>query len=149
MLTHNEGNPPIHQWTRESKKNLLKNEKAKKIGEEIQIGWRQTKNLQRLVCGTAQGGSKNTQTVEDAGCWKCGNCRVACPVLTEGRRFSSTNTNKTYQIKQHLDCDSEFVIYLGTCLKCKGQYVGKSQTPFKKETLKSPAGDREKNCGPW
>ena len=34
---------------------------------------------------------------------------------------------------QHLDCDSQFVIYLGTCQKYKGQYVGKSQTPFKKQ----------------
>ena len=132
IFTYNQGNPPIQQWIRESKKLLIKNEKAKKIGEKIQIGWRQPKNLQRLVCGTAQGGSKTTQTVEDAGCWKCGHCRVACPILIEGKTFSSTNTKKQYQIKQHLDCDSQFVIYLGTCQKCKGQYVGKSQTPFKK-----------------
>ena len=25
-----------------------------------------------------------------------------------------------------------FVIYLATCQRCKGQYVGKSQTPFKR-----------------
>jgi hypothetical protein len=51
--------------------------------------------------------------------------------LTEGNIFSSTNTKKTYVIKQHLDCTSSFVIYLGTCQRCNGQYVGKSQTPFK------------------
>ena len=29
-------------------------------------------------------------------------------------------------------CDSPFVVYLGTCSTCsKGQYVGKSVTPFK------------------
>ena len=31
-----------------------------------------------------------------------------------------------------MDCDSEWVIYLVTCQKCKGQYVGKSKTPFKR-----------------
>ena len=45
--------------------------------------------------------------------------------------FTSTNTGNTYKVKQILDCPSSFVIYLVTCKKCKGQYVGKSQTPFK------------------
>ena len=31
-----------------------------------------------------------------------------------------------------MTCDSSFVVYLATCLRCKGQYVGKSVTPFKK-----------------
>ena len=44
----------------------------------------------------------------------------------------STNTQKSYRIRHHLTCDSDFVIYLATCLKCEGQYVGKSQTPFKR-----------------
>ena len=30
IFTHNRGNPPMHQWLRDSKKCLLKNEKAKK-----------------------------------------------------------------------------------------------------------------------
>jgi hypothetical protein len=51
IFTHNQGNPPLHQWIRESKKLLIKNEKAKQIGERIQIGWRQPKNLKRMVCG--------------------------------------------------------------------------------------------------
>ena len=68
IFTYNQGNPPIQQWIRESKKLLIINDNAKKIGEQMQVGWRQPKNIQRLVCGTAQGGSKNTQTVEDAGC---------------------------------------------------------------------------------
>ena len=131
VFTYNQGNPPIHQWIRESKKLLIKNEKAKKIGERIQIGWRQPKNLKRMVCGTAKGDSKKSHPTGPVGCWKCGNCRVACPVLTEGAEFSSTNTGKTYRIRHNLNCKSQFVIYLGTCQKCKGQYVGKSQTPFK------------------
>ena len=34
--------------------------------------------------------------------------------------------------ERKLDCDSSLVIYLVTCKKCRGQYVGKSTTPFKK-----------------
>ena len=128
IFTHNRGGPPIYQWIREAKKQLIKNERAKKLGENIQIGWRQPKNLQRLVCGLKS--CSETPVVDNPGCWKCKKCSVGCSVLIEGTKFNSTNTKKTYTIKKHLDCKSKFVIYLATCQKCSGQYVGKSTTPF-------------------
>ena len=36
IFTHNEGNPPLHKWIRESKR-LLTTPTGKKIGEEIQV----------------------------------------------------------------------------------------------------------------
>ena len=66
------------------------------------------------------------------GCFKCNHCRVSCPVIKETNTFTSRNTMKRYQIKQHMTCDSSFVLYLVTCTRCRGQYVGKSVTPFKK-----------------
>ena len=67
----------------------------------------------------------------NTGCFKCQTCRVSCPILNETKTFRSTNTGKIYKIRQHLDCNSDWLIYLSTCKKCKGQYVGKSKTPFK------------------
>ena len=55
IFTQNAKNPPLHQWVRESKKLLARNEKAKKIGESIQIVTRQPKNLQRIVTGNNKG----------------------------------------------------------------------------------------------
>ena len=69
------------------------------------------------------------EKVGGAGCWKC---KVACPVLKEGNKFESTNTGKTYFIREKVGCDSDWVIYLVTCKRCRGQYIGKSQTIFKK-----------------
>ena len=46
--------------------------------------------------------------------------------------FTSTNTGKTYTITKRLDCNSDHLIYLVTCAKCGGQYVGKSTTDFKR-----------------
>ena len=69
--------------------------------------------------------------MENPGCWKCRKCSVGCSVLIEGRKFTSTNTKKTYTIRKNLTCNSKFVIYLATCQKCSGQYVGKSTTAFK------------------
>ena len=66
---------------------------------------------------------------EDAGCLKCGKYH-ACQVINEGRKF--TSTNKVYTIRQKVNCNSSYIVYLGTCKKCKGQYVGKSTQPFKR-----------------
>ena len=128
IFTHNNGNPPLHMWLREAKKCLLKTEKAKQMGENMQICFSQPKNLKRIATQK----SKSKSTEPDAGCRKCGKCRVSCPILKEGNQFRSTNTKRTYPIKQQLSCDSEYVIYLSTCQKCGGQYVGKSTTSFKK-----------------
>ena len=127
IFTHNRGNPPLHMWLREAKKCLVKNEKAKSLGEKMQICYSQPKSLKRIVTKT-----KIPKSAEpNPGCTKCGKCKVSCPIIKEGGTFTSTNTKKTYRIKQKVDCTSSYVIYLGTCLKCGGQYVGKSQTPFK------------------
>ena len=51
--------------------------------------------------------------------------------------YTFTFTNKegsdTYRIREglHLDCNSENVIYLITCKKCKKQYVGSCITTFR------------------
>ena len=37
IFTHNEGNPPLHKWLREAKSCLVKNERAKSLGSNIQI----------------------------------------------------------------------------------------------------------------
>jgi hypothetical protein len=110
----------------------LKSQKAKAIGEKIQIGYKQPRNLQRLVGGyrVGSGGDQNS-IPPDAGCKKCKKCKVACPILEETKTFRSTNTGKVYKIKQSVTCTSDWVIYLSTCKKCKGQYVGKSKTIFK------------------
>ena len=78
-----------------------------------------------------KGGEKSTVGVR--GCLKCAGCRVSCQIVKEGDSFTSTNTSRTYPIKQRLDCKSSFIIYLATCKKCQGQYVGKITTEFKKK----------------
>ena len=127
IFTHNEANPPLHQWLREAKKCLLKNDKAKSIGKNIQVCFSQPKNLKRIVTQK----KKPNQHVQDPGCKKCGKCKVSCPIIKEGNQFTSTNTGRTYKIRKNLNCTSSYVIYLSTCVKCGGQYVGKSTTPFK------------------
>ena len=132
IFTHNQANPPINKWIRMCKPLLVRNEKAKALGDRIQVSTKQPKNLLRLV-GGAKGGPEGSQNIPpDAGCSRCNRCRVSCPLIVEGNTFQSTATKKTYNIRQKLNCDSDFCIYLATCKKCKGQYVGKAKTSFKK-----------------
>ena len=58
--------------------------------------------------------------------------QYACPTISEGRSFVSTNTMKEYKIQMELNCDSKFIVYLATCRKSSGQYVGKSIRQFKR-----------------
>ena len=111
--------------------------KGKELGRNIQIAYKQPRNIRSIVTGCKNGGSEGGQNTEstplsEAGCFKCNHCKVSCPVLIETLKFRSTNTGKTYRIRQKMTCDTPFVIYLATCKKCQGQYVGKSETPFKK-----------------
>ena len=131
IFTHSRANPPIHKWVRESKHLLNRNEKAKDIGSRIQVASRQPRNLQNLVGGSREGPGGSKQIPPEAGCFKCRkNCKVSCPVLEERKDFRSFNTGKVYKIRQRIDCDSAWLIYLCSCKKCGGQYVGKSKTPF-------------------
>ena len=149
IFTHNRGNPPLHLWLREAKKCLVKNGKAKILGDRLQICYSQPKNIKRKVTQK----QKVKVSEENPGCTKCGKCRVSCPIINEGGTFTSTNTRKTYRIKQKVNCDSSFVVYLGTCGKCGGQYVGKSQTPFKvrhsnhKQEIKKKVGGLGQHYG--
>ena len=132
ILTQNKKNPPVQTWLRKGKKLLIRNEKAKAIGKTIQITSKQPKNLQRIVAGLKDGGGNSPPSTAPPGCHKCVRKCHACPILREGSKFQSTNTKKIYPIRKHLDCDSSYIIYLGTCNRCKGQYIGKSIRPLKR-----------------
>ena len=99
------------------------------MADKFQVVFRQPRNMQQHVAGSKKKSGRVANP--DAGCFKCNHCRVSCPILKETKQFSSTNTKRKYWIKERMDCDSPFVIYLATCNRCHGQYVGKSVTPFK------------------
>ena len=59
IFTHSKANPPIHKWVRENKHLLRRNEKAKNIGQKIQVASRQPKNIQQIVRGSNGGYQKS------------------------------------------------------------------------------------------
>ena len=131
MFTHNQANPPLHKWMRECKHLLARNEKAREIGDRIQISTRQPKNLQRIVGGFKGQTGGGQDTSPDAGCFKCNRCKVSCPVMIESKVFQSTSTGKEYRIRQRVD----WVIYLSTYVQyVKDNMSAKAKTPSRKDT---------------
>ncbi|MEE6523917.1 hypothetical protein FKM82_023041 [Ascaphus truei] len=57
--------------------------------------------------------------------------------------FTSYTTKKVYNIKQHLNCRTNFVIYLIEC-SCGLQYVGKTIRPLKIRILEHIGNIRRK-----
>ena len=99
----------------------------------MQVAFKQPKTFNNLWLEELMTKNMQSENIQDAGCFKCRKgCKVSCKVMKETNYFRSNNTQRTYQIMQRLDCDSSFLIYLATCLRCGGQYVGKSTTSFKK-----------------
>ena len=71
IFTHNERNPPLHKWLRESKK-LLTAPEAKDLSQNMQIVSKQPKNLKQLVTGVKGKNNSNfNEASENPGCFKC------------------------------------------------------------------------------
>ena len=59
----------------------------------------------------------------------CGPCNKPCThcellKASEGATFRSTVTKRTFRIRQIVNCTSQMVVYLVTCIKCDIQGVG-------------------------
>ena len=55
---------------------------------------------------------------------------LCCNHLQSTNSFTSSVTKTTYKIFHESNCKSRNVIYLLECIRCKLQYVGKSEWPF-------------------
>ena len=75
IFTYNQSNPPIQKWIRQSRKYLDKNEKAKDLGRNIQIAYKQPKNIKKMVGGPLGGLGRAPE--KDQGCSKCSK-KMSC-----------------------------------------------------------------------
>ena len=51
IFTYNQNNPPIHKWIKQSKKYLDSNERAKELGKNLKVAYKQPKKIEKLVGG--------------------------------------------------------------------------------------------------
>ena len=97
----------------------------------IMIGFRRHKNLKEILSPAAFPTNKNKQVVLDTGCKNCNKkCYVCRDFLQENSTITSLATGIKYKIKESLSCKGDWVVYCGTCLKCRKQDVGSTVTEF-------------------
>lgn len=83
---------------------------------------------------------------------KCGkNKCCTCPLIDDRSEFFNSISKRKFGMKHedHLDCNSENVIYLITCNKCENQglsyqYVGQTTQPLKRRTYQHIQGIKKK-----
>ena len=63
------------------------------------------------------------------------NCQT-CPIIQEVSTFKNLKNDTEYHLHHSLNCKSEEVIYLITCLRCNLQYVGETSTSLQKRLWK-------------
>ena len=68
IFMHNAHNPPIHKSIRKGRTFLERNENAKDSSNNIQISYKQPKNIKQLVGGPSNGGSGRGSPEPGAGC---------------------------------------------------------------------------------
>ena len=98
----------------------------------IRTGVCRTKNLKNmLVRSPVQ--PVTTPQIDNPGCFKCHRkvCDACQTFLLPRRRIISVATVKSYKIRQHLSCRTDFVIYCAFCKKCNRQSVS-STTDFRR-----------------
>ena len=94
--------------------------------------FRRTKNIKEILASSKNSNHSTSETALDQGCFKCTRkCDLCRNFLKETKVFTSARTNRSYPIRQHLDCGSKNVIYLVNCKKCCAQYIGSTSNEFK------------------
>lgn len=63
------------------------------------------------------------------GTYKCGLCKH-CANIKECKQFSDFNTNKAYDIKSFINCNTMFVVYRLSCT-CGCFYIGRTKRRLK------------------
>ena len=90
------------------------------------IAYRRPRNLRDSLVNT----KFKWKTINSlpVGCKACGKSRCSwCNNILSTSTFMGIHCDREYEILHPLDCQSSWVIYIIQCIKCKLQYVGKSE----------------------
>ncbi|OCT88862.1 hypothetical protein XELAEV_18017492mg [Xenopus laevis] len=70
----------------------------------------------------SEGQKRDLGPLTSIGNYKCGSHRcITCKHMNVSKKFRSTVTGREFDIKGYIKCNTTFVIYLITCLKCRKQ----------------------------
>ena len=134
VVDYNPRLPDISAIIKKHSHLLESNQEIKEIFplKSVIPAYRRTKNLKDILAPSKFKRNLNREQVQNYGCFKCNRkCDLCNNFLLEAKQFTSFVTGYTYNIKQNIGCNSNGVIYLASCNKCKLQYVGSTSNAFK------------------
>lgn len=62
--------------------------------------------------------------------FRCGSCSV-CTFIRKTKTFSSSSTNKVFEIREIFHCKTKGLVYLCTC-SCPYDYIGKTKRELRR-----------------
>lgn len=134
VVTYNRRLPNIKDAIHKHWDLLKLNEKLEPAFQEKPfMAFKRSKNLRDLIGQKTivNGRLQRRKNVRDQKGW-CSPCNshgnnLCCRHVRNTNQFVSNITRETYKIHHRVNCRSKFVIYLMECIKCKIQYIGKSE----------------------
>jgi len=141
IITHNPTNPPLGNWLRDSMPLLHKSRRLRQaVPHAPMVGERNCHNLRRMLMPSRAPPSRSHSDSAVRGCFPCATgrkCIICKHHLKQTDTFISTRTKQTFNIRDHLTCQSQNIIYLVDCRKCNDtQYVGETEQTLQKRFYK-------------
>lgn len=135
ITTYNKHNPKIQEIINNNWNLLnLDQETSQKFVEKPIVVYRRNKNLRDIIGQTTIINNKVQREKQrpTGGCKPCkpDASNLCCKQLSKANTITSTVNNKTFKIYHTTNCKSTNIIYVMECIKCRIQYVGKSEPPF-------------------
>ena len=131
VITHNPRNPPLRQILKDKHPTLHLSEKMRlAMPLPPVIGERNCKSLRDILMPSILPVNVDTSSPGSTKCTK--GCVLCKEHLVETSTFSSDRTGELFHIRHRMSCNTENVIYLLFCNKCKNsQYVGETGNTMK------------------
>ena len=94
------------------------------------VAYKRTKNIKDFVIRAKIPKPLNSRPQRQIpGMKKCMKACHLCPYILEGKTVIKGDFE--WKIKNTVNCETENVVYLIECQKCKLQYIGETERPFK------------------
>ena len=121
ITTHNPNNPQVFSKVKAALNTLVSNE-TKGFHKDLKLiqSKRQGNNLKKIL-------TKAEFTSKVQGVHKCGNKRCeCCNCLLLGDSYTFKNTQRRFELKSYMSCDSSNLIYVIICPTCGEEYIGET-----------------------
>ena len=127
ITTYNPNAPNIKNIISNNMHILQSDTTASKLFPSISTVYKRSKNLKECILRADPFNVRDRAHELSFGTTHCGKRCDLCDSLIHDNKFSSFSTGRVFNIRKHITCETECVIYLFHCKNCKSQGVGSTR----------------------